>query len=211
MCRYQEWNRETHAMGYCEQPVVSNGLCQEHLEWVEDCSSLEGIERTYPYRCPARRAPKLGKPNVKHTVIPPSARRLEFMAWKSAAPKARRKYLFAQWELDEVKREKEASEPSPYTAHGMAEIQRKKAEATEKAYQDKADAERKAQEARIYAEVERTTTRATEPNAATVCGFRFEYRAANGSGFYWNGRRVASTREGLERMGPAMLAKICHV
>ena len=52
--------------------------------------------------------------------------------------------------------------------------------------------------------------RTPETNAATVCGFRFEYRAKGGSGFYWNGKRVASTREGLERMGPAVLAKVCR-
>jgi hypothetical protein len=52
--------------------------------------------------------------------------------------------------------------------------------------------------------------RTAEPTAATICGFRFEYRAEGGSGFYWNGRRVASTREGLERMGPAVLAKVCR-
>jgi hypothetical protein len=48
-----------------------------------------------------------------------------------------------------------------------------------------------------------------EPDAETVCGFRFEYRAEGGSGFYWNGKRVASTRQGLERMGPAILARVC--
>lgn len=84
MCRYEEWNRETHAMGNCPNNAVSEGLCQEHLEWVQDC-------------------------------------------------------------------------------------------------------------------------------AAPVHGFRFEYRAEGGSGFYWNGKRVASTREGLERMGPAILAKVCKV
>ena len=52
--------------------------------------------------------------------------------------------------------------------------------------------------------------RDSEPNAATVCGFRFEYRAEGGSGFYFNGKRVASTREGLERMGPAILVKVCR-
>ena len=201
MCRYEEWNRDTHKLDYCPKAAVEDGLCQEHLEWVQDCRDMTGIERKYPYRVPARRAPKLGPSKVKETVEPPSARRLEYVAWTQ--DHAKQDKGFIQWALDEDKREKAASEPSPYTAHGMAEIQRRKAEHAAMLTSH-----------RVYIGTVPDTRpigqRTPETNAATVCGFRFEYRAKGGSGFYWNGKRVASTREGLERMGPAVLAKVCR-
>ena len=33
MCRFEEWDREAHRMGNCGAKAVSDGLCQEHLEW----------------------------------------------------------------------------------------------------------------------------------------------------------------------------------
>jgi hypothetical protein len=175
------WDREAGHTGNlkgslqcCGADSDASGLCPEHAAFVADARDLTGIDRKYHCRVSGRKAPKLGTPNVKHTVEPPSPRRLEYVAWK--AEHAKQDKGFIQWALDEDKRAIAASEPSPFTADGQSKIAR---------------------------------ARAAEPSAETVCGFRFEYRAEGGSGFYWKGKRVASTREGLERMGPAILARVC--
>jgi hypothetical protein len=210
-------------------------LCPEHAECLDEI--LFGIIDTdgnvtaqpeFAYKLPnlTPKVRKPGKPTVKHTVIPPSARRLEYVAWK--AEHAKQDKGFIQWALDENKRAIAASEPSPFTADGQAKIAKARAKAspydTAREKTRIADIERQTgmrPDGTVinHGEPEPATTvnariadyweANSEPNAATVCGFRFEYRAEGGSGFYWNGKRVASTREGLERMGPAILAKVC--
>lgn len=152
MCRYQQWDRERHQLGYCPANVVTDGLCQYHADWVADCKDLEGIDRKYPYRVKGRSAARLGKPNVMETVIPPSARRIEFIAWKAGAPKVRAKYSFIQWALDEDKRAIAASEPSPFTADGQSKIAR--ARAAEPTAEDIAEQERQRIEAHAKLEAE---------------------------------------------------------
>src|SRR5208282_4825627 len=73
MCRYQEWNRETHAMGYCDQGVVTDSLCQEHLEWIEDCRApgASKVDAKYGYKLPRRKAVKLEAPQVSETLYEP--------------------------------------------------------------------------------------------------------------------------------------------
>ena len=216
MCRYQEWNRSasgfygvfgrTKAMPgmltNCSKPIVSDGLCQEHLEWVADCKDMAGIDRKYPYRVKGKPLVKLEKPNVKETITPPSNRRLEFIAWKAGAPKARGKYSFKKWELDEAKREKEASEPSPYTAHGMAEIQARKIRA------DRADMAKQIDEHVSFGTIPDSSEalevfgrflvlKPVAPNASACAYFDRE-----------TGIKLAITLEGVRRMGPQVVNRI---
>jgi hypothetical protein len=240
------WDREAGHTGnlkgslqYCGADSDSSGLCPEHAAFVADakCPEVSKLDMKHWYRVPAKRKAKLGPSSVKHTVEPPSPRRLEYVAWKTNHAKQDKGFI--QWALDEDKRAKAASEPSPFTAYGQSKIARARAAEQAAFMQRRADAEAKEVKRRadewkaaqakiaalepvavVSAEVADAFGMAgmpnviiAEPNAETVCGFRFEYRAegGSGSGFYWNGKRVASTREGLERMGPAILAKVCKV
>ena len=113
-CRYMIWNREAGHTGNlkgslqcCGADSDSSGLCPEHAEFVADCRDTADIERKYPARLKnyTPRHPVIGTPNVKHTVEPPSARRLEYVAWKAEHVKhAKQDKGFIQWALDEDKR-----------------------------------------------------------------------------------------------------------
>jgi hypothetical protein len=188
MCRYQEWDRERHELGYCPANVVSDGLCQEHLEWVADCQapSVSKLDMKYGYKWPTKRKAKLEPAKVFETIEPPGTYAKAYNAY--AAEKGKAAASFYVWLGFEL-----AKAPGK-----LADYQRGYAES--QATEQVAKAER----ASIVAIAD-----SDEPNTETVHGFRFEYRAEGGSGFYWNGKRVASTREGLERMGPAVLAKVC--
>jgi hypothetical protein len=73
MCNYQEWDKLGHKLCYCEQDVVANGLCAEHLAWVEDCGSpgVSKVDMKYHYRSPARKRVKLAPSTVVETILPP--------------------------------------------------------------------------------------------------------------------------------------------
>ena len=252
-CHYMIWNREAGHTGnlkgslqYCGADSDASGLCPEHAAFVADakCPEVSKLDQKYWYRVPAKRKAKLGPSSVKHTVEPPSPRRLEYVAWKAEHAKQDKGVI--QGALDEDKRAIAASKPSPFTADGQAKIARacaaeaKREERQKplsksaarkvwaereaitraspeylrgveaaKAETARREAEWKAAQAKMPDTSRPAAEAIAEPTAETVCGFRFEYRAEGGSGFYWNGKRVASTREGLERMGPAVLARIC--
>ena len=244
MCRYEEWNRATHELGYCEAPVVSEGLCLEHLEWVADCKAQEvsKLDMKYPYRAPRRKSVKLAPSHVVETILPPDTAGMALrVTYKNATGKKKGEAFAALMDYTNKRalRINEWRKPV-WTAEDQAEKERVKAAAHAKLMQEQAEfmdrrakaeakeverraAEWKAAQAKMAAlEPDEKASEAIpdnrpigkrsapEPTAATVCGFRFEYRAVCGSGFYFNGKRVASTREGLERMGPAVLAKVCR-
>jgi len=79
-CHYQEWDKARHEMGYCGAESVSDGLCQEHLEWVADCRApaVSKLDMKYPYRLPRRKAVKLGASAVVETILEPSALTQEY-------------------------------------------------------------------------------------------------------------------------------------
>ena len=209
MCRYEEWNRATHELGYCEAPVVSEGLCQEHLEWVADCKATEvsKLDMKYGYKLPRTKRVKLDPPKVSETIIEPGCYAKGYAEHEKAMGKQAMTYpvWFAQ-----------AIRPNAKAPEWTTPEQAKERDAKEFAEYAEQVAERKPDLGKgiVYVGTIPDTRpigkrSAPEPNAETVCGFRFEYRAEGGSGFYWNGKRVASTREGLERMGTAILAKVC--
>ena len=232
-------------------------LCAEHAECLEEIligvidtdgnvySQPEFTTRLKDY---TPKAPKGGKPNVKHSVIPPSpayialvkywddsiaaekskSKRIELETGKAIAlrswndGKVRDRAENRKGEAAQFKATKEAQDREQSKKDFAEAIARGEAEQARRKAADESNAKREAESrarAAAFPNVPAVQPgfmsshvlvgTIPEPNAETVCGFRFEYRAEGGSGFYWNGKRVASTREGLERMGTAILAKVC--
>ena len=229
-CRYQVWNREAGHTGIlkgalecCGAASDASGLCPEHAAFVADakCSEVSKLDQKFWYRVPVKRKAKLGPSSVKETILPPDAAgRALRVNLENATGSEAKKEAFAALEAYNHVRALKINEWRKPTWTAEDQARKDAAEAEQAAFmQRRADAEAKEVKRRAdewkdaQAKMPDTSRPAAEaiaePDAETVCGFRFEYRAEGGSGFYWNGKRVASTREGLERMGPAILARVC--
>ncbi len=198
------------------------------------------LDQKYWYRVPAKRKAKLAPPNVRENIIEPGHYAKQYALYEAAEGKDTYAVWFGKAILPEAQAKLEAEQAAFLERRAEAERKeaaKRAAAAISNAKREAEDAARAAAFPNVPAvqpgfkvdTVDHTLAEAiaaqpqpnvkarpaaeaiAEPTAETVCGFRFEYRAEGGSGFYWNGKRVASTREGLERMGPAILAKVCKV
>jgi hypothetical protein len=167
------------------------------MEWVADCKAVpvNKADQKYWYRVPAKRKAKLGPSTVVETILEPGHYAAAYKAYEGAESYA---VWFARAIAPsgaEIIPESNSEVMERAAARLKAELDACYAEDRAKVAAEK-ETERRAAEWKAAQE----TMARLEPNAETVCGFRFEYR----------GKRVASTREGLERMGPAILAKVCR-
>lgn len=225
-CNYMIWDREAGHTGnlkgslqYCGADSDSSGLCPEHAAFVADakCPEVSKLDMKHWYRVPAKRKAKLAPPNVRETIIEPGHYAKQYALYEAAEGKDTYGVWFGKAILpvraepsaeDIAEQERQRIEAHAELMAEQAAFLKRRADAEAKEVKRRA-AEWKDAQAKMPDTSRPALEPIAEPTAETVCGFRFEYRAEGGSGFYWNGKRVASTRQGLERIGPAVLARIC--
>jgi hypothetical protein len=226
-CTYRIWDREAGHTGpfrgslqYCGADAGASGLCPEHAAFVADaqCPGVSKLDQKYKYRWPSPKRPKAGRGHVVETIYEPNHFTNGYKAYKPEREWADTMgnttppplISYQDWFLNDLKKKH---------AEKRAELVEEQAVDHAKLVEEQAAflARRAAAEARCAMLASPNVVigtipapKAPESNVVTVGGFQFEYRGTGGSGYYWHGRRIASTRQGLERMGP-VLPKVCTV